>query len=601
MRPLRVGKTRSFIFWALSAVLCTVEAWSADHCDLAITHVNVLPMDTERVLPDQTVTVVNKTIVKIEPTKRDPPSRCRSVVSGRNRYLAPGLADMHAHIYYPTDFAFYLANGVTTVRNMQGHPPHLQWRRLLRNGGLIGPSMTTAGPTIWNAKTAEAGERAVRNQIQAGYDFVKVYNNVGPDGLTAIVRTADELHVYVAGHIPNAVGIAGVLEEKRRLRSIEHAEELLRHWRPGTTVPLDESKFEADDRDVAALATVSQQVRDAGVWVVPTLVTFHNVIRQVEDLPSALQQPGIKKLAPWVQDLWGPANSFYASTFSPADLSGFKHSWEFQKRITSELHQRGVKLMVGTDAMVPGNVPGYTVHEELQNFVDVGLTPFEALRATTTSPATFLDPQRKGTLEVGGRADLVLFANNPLSAIANTRQVEGVVLGGRWYSAATLKSLEESAIDTNQRTGQKVRRLLTADPKEAVRILATFDGMGQLFKYEAFRLLRVGDTTHFRRAFLLVRALEPDGDIAQEWMLNSWGYELLQKKQYEAAIGAFEMNVELFPKSANAYDSLAEAFMKKGDPERAIENYQKVLTIDPQNRNAIEQLRVLTKSNRGPS
>jgi len=80
-----------------------------------------------------------------------------------------------------------------------------------------------------------------------------------------------------------------------------------------------------------------------------------------------------------------------------------------------------------------------------------------------------------------------------------------------------------------------------------------------------------------------------------EGQLNNLGYELLQQKKNAEAIEVFKLNVEAFPESGNTYDSLGEAYMKAGQKELAIKSYAKSLELNPNNRNAVDQLATLTK------
>jgi hypothetical protein len=79
--------------------------------------------------------------------------------------------------------------------------------------------------------------------------------------------------------------------------------------------------------------------------------------------------------------------------------------------------------------------------------------------------------------------------------------------------------------------------------------------------------------------------------------LNAFGYRLLRQKQLNEAIEVFKLNVELYPQAANVYDSLGEAYTAGGDKERAIENYQKALAIDPTMESAKQALKKLTGGN----
>lgn len=101
--------------------------------------------------------------------------------------------------------------------------------------------------------------------------------------------------------------------------------------------------------------------------------------------------------------------------------------------------------MTGTDALIPTVIPGFSLHSELEELVGVGLTPYEALRTSTTHPFEFLgELDDAGTVEVGKRANLVLLEANPLEHITNSRKIAGVMIQGNWLSKTELQEgLEE--------------------------------------------------------------------------------------------------------------------------------------------------------------
>ena len=198
----------------------------------AFEDVDVVPMDTERVLEDQTVLVVDGRIAAIGPadTVDVPDGALR--VRGRGRYLMPGLADMHVHCWTEEEHLLFLANGVTTVRNMWGAPHHLEWRRRAEAGELEGPTVYTTGPLIdgdpphWPGSVVvtdpEAARAEVARQKAAGYEAVKVYSRLSRECYDAIVEAAREHGLRVDGHVPGAVGIERALEARQD--SIEHLE-----------------------------------------------------------------------------------------------------------------------------------------------------------------------------------------------------------------------------------------------------------------------------------------------------------------------------------------------------------------------------------------
>jgi len=116
----------------------------------------------------------------------------------------------------------------------------------------------------------------------------------------------------------------------------------------------------------------------------------------------------------------------------------------FQRPFTKAFHDAGGNMMTGTDALIPTTIPGFSIHHELEELVDVGLTPYEALRTSTILPHEFLGEfDEAGTIEVGKRADLVLLEKNPLEEIRNTQKITGVMIRGKWLSQTDIqKGLE---------------------------------------------------------------------------------------------------------------------------------------------------------------
>ena len=157
------------------------------------------------------------------------------------------------------------------------------------------------------------------------------------------------------------------------------------------------------------------------------------------DLEGELGRPEVRYLDPMVRGVWSVLAPGYLS-WPPEQRVQYAKNYEFMQQLTKALFDGGVKLMTGTDALVPTTVPGFSVHRELEELVGLGLTPYQALRASTTNPFEFLgELEEAGTVEVGKRSDLVLLEANPLEAITNTRQIAGVMIGGRWLSHAELQ------------------------------------------------------------------------------------------------------------------------------------------------------------------
>jgi adenine deaminase len=127
------------------------------------------------------------------------------------------------------------------------------------------------------------------------------------------------------------------------------------------------------------------------------------------------------------------------------------------------LNDAGALLMSGTDAVVPMMVPGFSLHDELDTMADVGMSPYEVLKTSTYNPALYLGELAEfGTVEIGKRADLVLLEANPLDDIANTRQIAGTMVRGRWYSRADLDVMLEKVANNYEavKTTQTVYKII---------------------------------------------------------------------------------------------------------------------------------------------
>jgi len=363
----------------------------------AITDVTLVPLDRERVLPHRTVLVRDGRIVEIGAAGRValPPGVTR--IDGRGKYLIPGLADLHVHLFDSNDLLLYLANGVTTIRNLGGYGAAdsiLELRRQVAGGERPGPTIYTSGnwldgdPPVRRIntvlRTPVEARAEVERQARAGYDFVKVYATLAPDVYREITDAARDTGIPVTGHIPGPVGLEGVLR--------------------GGQVAVDHAGQLAGLGEAGRLAA---RLREGGLSVTTTLVM----------LRLSLSMRG------------APERVYPRS-----------------EELMRALDAAGVPLLLGTDAGLWGNVPGFSALEELRLLVESGLTPFRALRAATVAPAEFLNrhvrgADQPGVIAEGGRADLVLLEGNPLEDIAHVQRRAGVMVRGEWFPAERLEAL----------------------------------------------------------------------------------------------------------------------------------------------------------------
>ena len=417
----------------------------------AFVNVNVIPMSEERIIEQQTVIVSDGIIGIIGDVDEVPVPEAARVIDGTDRFLIPGLAEMHAHVppvgsgELERDFALFVANGVTTVRGMLGHPSHLELRTALLDGETLGPRLITSGPSLNGRSVSGAadGARQVREQHAAGYDFIKIHPGLDDDEFAAIAAAANELGMPFAGHVPVAVGLESALESG--MASIDHLDGYMAALMPprydasggygGLFDVLLAGDVDEDRVPELAAATVA-----AGTWTVPTETLVEQLINEVpaSELRSRVEMRYVPTdtINRWVQAKEGQR---LERGFSDEIA---RRAIRIRRALIRELHDAGAGILLGSDAPQVFNVPGFSLHRELELMVAAGLTPFEALRAGTANVARFLG-LRTGVIETGREADLVVLDSNPLVDISSTRRVHGVMVRGNWYPAAEIEALLE--------------------------------------------------------------------------------------------------------------------------------------------------------------
>lgn len=154
--------------------------------------VNVIPMDKEQVLKNQDVVIRDGKITALGSSGKVKHGKGALVIDGSGKYLMPGLAEMHAHVPPVNEFEpmeevlrLFALNGITTIRGMLGHSRHLELRDRIQSGELISPRFYTSGPSFNgnSVKTPAQGAEMVREQKQAGYDFLKLHPGLTPKHL----------------------------------------------------------------------------------------------------------------------------------------------------------------------------------------------------------------------------------------------------------------------------------------------------------------------------------------------------------------------------------------------------------------------------------
>jgi imidazolonepropionase-like amidohydrolase len=437
-----------FLFIVAIFSECTVSKQSSENDSparedetYAIRNVNIIPMTTKnKIIEDATVVIRGNKILSINGSVPDQ----AKIINGKNRWLIPGLIDMHVHNLadinlssnYPTkgatlftdtqDFMLlYIANGVTTVFELNARVEHFGQRNEIIKRKVIGPRIALAflidgGDGSGNiANTPEDGRQTVRIAKAQGYEFIKVYSGLNIETFNAIVDEAGKQGMKVVGHIPNA--FRGRLAQAfvPNFGMVAHAEEFSKQ---------SKSLSDDDARHFAMLA------KGNGTWLTPTLTTMQRIAEQTHSLDGIRHLPSLKYVHPLMQSKWLYSNHYNQET-DPRRIARIDSMVDFHLRLVKAFRAAGVPMVAGTDAGVSGLVWGFSLHDEVELLVKAGLTTEEALASATRLPAVWLGIEDKiGTVEAGKYADLLLLDADPLDNISNTRKISGIFVDGQWVS-----------------------------------------------------------------------------------------------------------------------------------------------------------------------
>ncbi|MET9255626.1 amidohydrolase family protein [Streptomyces sp. NPDC003717] len=394
----------------------------APHAPFAVTGARVF--DGERVVEGVAVLVADGRVAGlVSPAEAHAPE----VVDGRGGTLLPGLIDAHAH---PTGDALALAIrfGVTTELDMFTVPERLgdQRERAAARDDLADLRSASTGATVLGGHPSQLiglsfreqfpvvtgpadAARFVRERVAEGADFIKLLIDDGTaTGHPSPTLTEETARIVVAtAHEHGLLAVAHATGEQNALSAVRAGADGLMH------VPMDRPP---EEKAVA-------EIRDAGVFVVPTLVTMGSM---AGDLTG--------------QDV---ADDPRARPLIPADWhANLCRCWQFggpgslrnARDVTAALHRAGVPLLAGTDAAdvgVLGTAHGVSLHQELRLLVECGLSPVAALAAATSVPADRFRLADRGRIAPGLQADLLLVDGDPTTDITRTLSVREVWRRGR--------------------------------------------------------------------------------------------------------------------------------------------------------------------------
>ena len=396
------------------------------------------------------------------------------VVDGRDKFVIPGLWDAHVHLTfipeldYETAYGLFLMNGITSIRDtgaiLKKLKPAIAFAkknplktpRLFYSGPLLDgtPSVYKGTEPGYPELSVEINEDTnltalVNNLIEQEVSFLKTYEMLSEEIFINLLKISEEKNLKVTGHIPLGIdffkavdnGLDGMQHIRnlelactkdsteglsKRLLLLENVESI-----PGSAlrskIHLAQRYSSIEDFDEDRCMKVIEHLVVNNVFQTPTLTI--NTVGSKRFFANEQWQETYKFLPNVVKNRWLKDSKSMAQ--QPLNDS-YKTYQDWSMKMVGLFNKQGVKILAGTDTPIGFLTPGFSLHKELELLVESGLTPLQALRAATITPAEFFNLEDKmGTVEVGKFADLVILNNNPLNDIKHTQDIHAVILKGR--------------------------------------------------------------------------------------------------------------------------------------------------------------------------
>jgi imidazolonepropionase-like amidohydrolase len=446
----KTSKVIKSSFLILLLILPMVSFPQSKHHDCVITDVNIVDVNTGKILKNKTVAIDNNRITAIY-KKAGGGSDSTMVIDGKGKYLIPGLWDMHAHYQWSrVDLdPLLIANGITGVREMWGNmPAFVVIPKSAQQEGLVSPDVYLSADLIDGnppsfpgsivVSTTDEAAGAVKSQMDKKVNFLKVYSSLTEECFLAVAEEAKKNNIPFAGHIPNGVSIYKAIEAG--MASSEHLYGFL------------DACSSVDTSNEALIGTFSEKRFDSicsvlaksSMWLCPTL-TVNRAMGYLND--SIFINDNRKAYLPeYVLEIWNQKLNPYTKSQIDNFANSSRVRYLFELNLIGKMNEKGVKFLAGTDFPNPYVFPGFSLHDELSLMVKGGMPILDALRTATVNPAKFMNKADDfGSVEVGKIASLILLNKNPLEDIENSTSIETVIIRGKVYNRKALDLMLEKA------------------------------------------------------------------------------------------------------------------------------------------------------------
>ena len=413
---------------------------------LVIKNVSLFDSKSGRMLDDRTILIEGDRIRAVGTPNRQLEIPAKSqVIDGKGKFVIPGLIDAHTHMVHLSKFMhvtgdeflpMFLAAGVTTVRST-GDPivaqagvanfaranPHL-CPRVFMASPLIDRNPPIHGDVAFPLTDSSQIAPFVADMVKWKVTTLKIYAGTGRELGRKVIEEGHRHGLKVTAHLGAYSAQDSAADG---IDCLEHIESVLYFSIPAGAGFGLESNSQLDLRNPKCQSLLALLAKEK-VAVDPTITVFRNML-YLSDLKEYYEHPDVAHCPKRMRDYW--TRFRIAHKLDPATQQVRRRLIAKYLELTALLHRLGVTLLVGTDAPEPFVPPGFSLHQELEMYVEAGISPVDALQAATMNNAAILGQEKNlGSIEPGKLADLVILNADPTNEIKNTREIYRVVRSG---------------------------------------------------------------------------------------------------------------------------------------------------------------------------
>jgi hypothetical protein len=400
-------------------------------------------------------------------------------IDGTGQFLIPGLVDTHVHLSQSkNDLYLYLANGVTSICEMFGTKEHLQWRKEAKEGA-ISPNMYVATTKLgsqegFNASmskyyggaihitSASKARKAIRKFKKEGYDAIKLGSLLNQEIYNAITDEAKQLQIPTIGHLPYQVGLKNLYQSEQS--HLAHVEEIAKATMKDFGGLNSSNTEEYIDYLKKNIDNIAIKLREKNISVSTTVWLMESLPKQAFNLEEFIKTVELE---------YANSGIIEGSSISKGWLLGHneyenleaknnpkrKVKWNAYYKtyieaihiVTKALIANNAILLTGTDTNVPGIVPGFSIHDEMNSLSNLGMSNAQILHASTQAPADFMKTNT-GKIAIGYASNLVLLNKNPLDDIKNTKSIASVFFHNYKINKKQIRQILEAVKEANQQS-----------------------------------------------------------------------------------------------------------------------------------------------------